>query len=73
MAALRQQGMAKQLAAAVLLVILYFWIMRVAVLSILRYMIPVTGLLFALVPALVAAGQKYRSARGLSTDTALGK
>ncbi len=48
----RMNGVFRRLAIAVWCLTLYFWGMTVLVLSILRYMTPVIGLLFVLVPAL---------------------
>jgi len=47
----RQGGIAKQLTISVCLMVLYFWGMTVLGLSILRYMVPVIGLSFVLLPA----------------------
>jgi len=46
----RQGGAAKWLAVMIGAMVLYFWGMTVLVLSILRYMVPVMGLLFTLIP-----------------------
>lgn len=46
----RQGGAAKQLVISVWLIVLYFWGMTVLALSILRYMVPIMGLLFLLIP-----------------------
>ncbi len=54
-AAWKQGGEQRQLAVSVWLVVLYFWGMTVLVLSIARYMVPVMGLLFVLLPALLPA------------------
>jgi hypothetical protein len=46
-------GAARRLAALLALLVLYFWGMTVLVLSVVRYMVPVAGLLFTLLPALL--------------------
>jgi 4-amino-4-deoxy-L-arabinose transferase-like glycosyltransferase len=53
----RQAGKARQLAFMVGLIVLYFWMMTIGVLSILRYMVPAIGLAFLLLPALLAWAQ----------------
>lgn len=50
--ALRQGGRIARLTLAVWLVAAYFWFMAILALSILRYMIPAIGLLFAILPSL---------------------
>jgi hypothetical protein len=47
-AAWKQGGVAKQAVMGIWLIVLYFWAMAVSVLSILRYMVPMMGLLFVL-------------------------
>ena len=47
----KRGGVAKELTISIWLMVLYFWGMTVLVLSILRYIIPVMGLLFLLIPA----------------------
>jgi hypothetical protein len=56
-AAWRQGGLAKQLAISIWLIVFYFWGMTILVLSILRYMVPVIGLLFVLLPASFSTGR----------------
>jgi hypothetical protein len=46
----KRGGIVRQLTIGIWLIVLYFWVMTVVVLSILRYMVPVMGLLFVLVP-----------------------
>jgi dolichyl-phosphate-mannose-protein mannosyltransferase len=46
----KRGGIVKRLTIGIWLIVVYFWVMTVAVLSILRYMVPVMGLLFVLVP-----------------------
>lgn len=50
-AAWRQGGVPKSLTIAVWLITFYFWSMTILALSILRYMVPALGLLFATIPA----------------------
>jgi hypothetical protein len=52
----KQGGIAKQLAVSVWLMILYFWGITILSLSIFRYIVPVMGLLFLLLPALCQSG-----------------
>ncbi len=47
----KQGGDAKRLTIGIWLMVLYFWGMTILVLSILRYMVPVMGLLFVVLPA----------------------
>ena len=49
----RTSASGRRLSVVVWLSVLYFWMMTVSVLSILRYMIPAMGLLFLLIPALL--------------------
>jgi 4-amino-4-deoxy-L-arabinose transferase-like glycosyltransferase len=63
LAAWRQGGSARLLCAGVLLVTLYFWLMTISVLSILRYMVPAIGLLFTLLPALLAPVSSWTTSR----------
>lgn len=49
----RRGGAPRRLAAVVALLVAYFWGMTVLVLSVVRYMVPVAGLLFTLLPALL--------------------
>jgi 4-amino-4-deoxy-L-arabinose transferase-like glycosyltransferase len=51
--ALRRGGRARRLTAVVWLCIAYFWAMTILVLSVARYMVPATGLLFLLLPVLL--------------------
>ncbi len=51
--AFRQGGAARRLAVLVWLVALYSWGMTILVLSIVRYMLPAVGLLFALAPGVL--------------------
>jgi 4-amino-4-deoxy-L-arabinose transferase-like glycosyltransferase len=46
----RQGGARRQMVVIVWLITAYFWLMTIAVLSILRYMLPALGLLFLLLP-----------------------
>jgi hypothetical protein len=46
----RRGGITKQLAISIWFLVLYFWAMTMLALSILRYMVPVIGLLFVLIP-----------------------
>ena len=46
----RRKGRSKQAAQMILLITLYFWMMTILVLSILRYMLPVMALLMLFVP-----------------------
>jgi glycosyltransferase involved in cell wall biosynthesis len=56
----RRGGLDRQFLIGVCLVVVYFWGMTFLVLSILRYMVPVTGLLFILVGgAFLAAGREH--------------
>jgi 4-amino-4-deoxy-L-arabinose transferase-like glycosyltransferase len=48
----RSGGNARELAISVMAIIVYFWMMTIIVLSILRYMIPAIGLSMILVPGL---------------------
>jgi len=52
LSAWRSGGNARELAIIVIAVIVYFWMIATAVLSILRYMIPAIGLSMILVPGL---------------------
>jgi hypothetical protein len=53
---------ARALLALMLLIAAYHWLTTIAVLSILRYMLPAMGLLFCLLPALVYSKNTARSA-----------
>lgn len=53
---------ARFLLALILLIALYHWLTTIAVLSILRYMLPAMGLLFCLLPALLHSRNSARSA-----------
>ncbi|PJF25340.1 MAG: hypothetical protein CUN53_13285 [Phototrophicales bacterium] len=53
---------ARSLLALILLVTAYHWLTTIAVLSILRYMLPAMGLLFCLLPALIHSRNRARSA-----------
>jgi len=66
-AAWKRGGMARRWAIGVGLVVLYFWGMTVLVISILRYMTPVMGLLFALIPGVCC--KDVRSSAALHKDT----
>jgi Dolichyl-phosphate-mannose-protein mannosyltransferase len=57
----RQGGIAKQLTICVCLMLLYFWGMTVFALSILRYMAPMIGLSFILLPAAFFRQSSYES------------
>ena len=46
----RRGGITKQLAMSIWFLVLYFWATTILALSILRYMVPVIGLLFILIP-----------------------
>lgn len=48
-------GVARDVALSIWLVVLYFWGLTFAALSIVRYMVPVIGLLFVLIPACFAS------------------
>lgn len=56
----RQGGAARRLVVCVGLVVLYFWGMTTMVLSIVRYMTPVMGLCFLLLPAALPHGARGR-------------
>jgi hypothetical protein len=47
----RQRGRSRQLTIVICAVGLYFWVMTVMALSIVRYMVPAIGLMFLLLPA----------------------
>jgi hypothetical protein len=53
---------ARSLLALIMLAAAYHWLTTIAVLSILRYMLPAMGLLFCLLPALVHSRKTARSA-----------
>jgi 4-amino-4-deoxy-L-arabinose transferase-like glycosyltransferase len=53
---------ARPLLALILLIAAYHWLTTIAVLSILRYMLPAMGLLFCLLPALLHSRNSARSA-----------
>jgi len=59
----KQGGIYRVFAISALLTTLYFWVMTVLALSILRYMVPATGLLFVLVGAF--ASQRISKRRAL--------
>lgn len=59
LAAWRQRGQAQLLALTIWIIQVYFWIMTISVLSILRYMVPAIGLIFLLMPALVQWVKPY--------------
>lgn len=59
----RLAGAYRQLAIALWVMTAYFWAMTTVVLSILRYMVPAMGLLFLLLPALLANPPKATEAR----------
>jgi 4-amino-4-deoxy-L-arabinose transferase-like glycosyltransferase len=50
-AAWKRESLAKESVIGIWLIVLYFWGMTVLALSIVRYMVPVMGLLFVLLPA----------------------
>ena len=52
-AAFRRRGAARRLAIVVCVLVAYFWGMTVIVLSVVRYMVPVVGLVLALLPAVL--------------------
>jgi hypothetical protein len=56
-AAWKQGGVAKQLAISVWLMVLYFWGIVALSLPLVRYMVPVIGLLFVPLPALLQLGR----------------
>jgi len=66
-AAWKRGGMARRWAIGVGLVVLYFWGMTILVISILRYMTPIMGLLFALIPGVCC--KDVRSSAALHRDT----
>jgi len=57
-------GSARELTICVWMIVLYFWGMTFLVVPLLRYMAPVVGLLFLLVPALFLTGR----AKNISTS-----
>jgi hypothetical protein len=60
-AAWKQGNIKRELIVSVYLVILYFWAMTILALSILRYMAPVIGLLFVLIPGSFFRRMSYSS------------
>ena len=62
----QQGGRVRQMAAAAWLILGYFWFMTIAVLSILRYMLPAIGLLFLLLPGIFDYGRPDSTRRSVS-------
>jgi hypothetical protein len=57
--AFQQGGMMRESAFIILLVVLYFWLMTIIALSIVRYMVPAMGLLFVFAPPPVVFLYRY--------------
>jgi hypothetical protein len=60
-AAWRRGGIAKRWAIGAWLIVLYFWGMTIIALSIVRYMVPVMGILFVLPAAILATKPRQAS------------
>jgi len=65
----RRRGMARRLVLCSWVLVLYFWALTILSLTVVRYMVPVTGLLFALLPALFLP---MRRGEGAMAGAALG-